>query len=90
MSWWNLFFLKTFADNIKVELEQFPEDVRNDVVILFSAHSLPMSVSTRLVLAILKNLERNEVKRKEASKQARKQASKENFKSSLTSISILH
>ncbi|KAK3754947.1 hypothetical protein QZH41_019364 [Actinostola sp. cb2023] len=36
--------VKAFAENIKAELEQFPEEVRKDVVILFSAHSLPMSV----------------------------------------------
>ncbi|XP_031569990.1 ferrochelatase, mitochondrial-like [Actinia tenebrosa] len=39
--------VKTFTDNIKSELEQFPEDVRKDVIILFSAHSLPMSVVNR-------------------------------------------
>ena len=30
---------------MKAELEKFPEDVRDDVVILFSAHSLPLKVS---------------------------------------------
>lgn len=34
-----------FAENIQKELELFPPEKRNDVVILFSAHSLPLSVS---------------------------------------------
>lgn len=34
-----------FADHIQKELNLFPPDKRKDVVILFSAHSLPMSVS---------------------------------------------
>lgn len=37
--------VKTFAERIKDELKTFPEDVRNDVIILFSAHSLPLKVS---------------------------------------------
>lgn len=36
--------LQAFVGNIQSELSKFPEDIRNDVVILFSAHSLPMSV----------------------------------------------
>jgi len=32
------------VENIKEELEKFPETDRDDVVILFSAHSLPMKV----------------------------------------------
>ncbi|RNA39910.1 mitochondrial [Brachionus plicatilis] len=36
-----------FAQNIRKELEKFPEDVRDDVVIMFSAHSLPMTVVNR-------------------------------------------
>lgn len=35
---------KAFAENIKKELEKFPAEVRDDVVIMFSAHSLPMTV----------------------------------------------
>ena len=35
---------KTVGDYIKKELEKFPAEVRQDVVILFSAHSLPMTV----------------------------------------------
>ncbi|KAJ7420093.1 hypothetical protein BTVI_22754 [Pitangus sulphuratus] len=36
-----------FADHIQKELNLFPPDKRKDVVILFSAHSLPMSVVNR-------------------------------------------
>lgn len=39
--------IEAFAANIKKELEKFPEDVRDDVVIMFSAHSLPMTVVNR-------------------------------------------
>jgi len=39
-----LFLVKAFVQNIRDELVKFPANVRNDVVILFSAHSLPMSV----------------------------------------------
>jgi ferrochelatase len=35
------------ALNIEDQLAAFPEDVRDDVVLLFSAHSLPMSVVNR-------------------------------------------
>lgn len=38
---------KTFADNIKKELDKFPENKRKDVVILFSAHSLPIRAVNR-------------------------------------------
>lgn len=37
--------VKTFAERIKEELSHFPENVRKDVIILFSAHSLPLKVS---------------------------------------------
>ena len=40
-----IFFVQTFAANVKAELQKFPEDDRDDVVILFSAHSLPLKVS---------------------------------------------
>ncbi|CAF0983811.1 unnamed protein product [Adineta steineri] len=40
-------FIQAFVENIQKELNKFPADVRNDVVILFSAHSLPMSVVNR-------------------------------------------
>ena len=36
-----------FADRISDCLKKFPEDKQNEVVILFSAHSLPMSVVNR-------------------------------------------
>lgn len=42
----NPLLVKTFADNIRKELNQFPEDKRKDVIILFSAHSLPLKVRT--------------------------------------------
>ena len=34
---------------VKDELNKFPDTVRDDVVILFSAHSLPMKVSILLL-----------------------------------------
>lgn len=43
----NPMFIRTFADNIRKELLQFPEDRRNDVIILFSAHSLPLKAVSR-------------------------------------------
>lgn len=39
--------VNAFAQNTAQALKKFPEDVRKDVVILFSAHSLPMSVVNR-------------------------------------------
>lgn len=38
---------KTFADNIRKELAKFPEDKRKDVILLFSAHSLPLKAVSR-------------------------------------------
>lgn len=38
---------KTFADNIRKELQKFPEDMRKDVILLFSAHSLPLRAVSR-------------------------------------------
>nr|XP_022919158.1 ferrochelatase, mitochondrial [Onthophagus taurus] len=43
----NQFLVKTFADLIQKELKHFPENIRNDVVILFSAHSLPLKAVSR-------------------------------------------
>ena len=43
-------FLQAFAGNIKNELEKFPETVRHQVVLLFSAHSLPMTVRNTVLL----------------------------------------
>lgn len=39
--------VESFAQNIEAQLATYPEDRRNSVVILFSAHSLPMSVVNR-------------------------------------------
>lgn len=39
---------QAFAENVKTELLKFPADAQKDVVILFSAHSLPMKVFTIL------------------------------------------
>ncbi|XP_029300162.1 ferrochelatase, mitochondrial [Cottoperca gobio] len=39
--------VECFADHVSNELRKFPEDKRDDVVILFSAHSLPMAVVNR-------------------------------------------
>jgi ferrochelatase len=36
--------VKAFAKNIQDKLDEFPEEVRDKVTILFSAHSLPMDV----------------------------------------------
>lgn len=37
----------SFAKNIEATLAQYPEERRNNVVLMFSAHSLPMSVVNR-------------------------------------------
>lgn len=39
--------IQAFADNIRSEIKQFPKEDQDDVVILFSAHSLPMKVVNR-------------------------------------------
>ncbi|XP_059213908.1 ferrochelatase, mitochondrial [Centropristis striata] len=39
--------VECFAQHVSNELLKFPEDKRDDVVILFSAHSLPMAVVNR-------------------------------------------
>ncbi|CAG98692.1 ferrochelatase HEM15 [Kluyveromyces lactis] len=36
--------IKAFAENITRKLEEFPAEIRDNAVILFSAHSLPMDV----------------------------------------------
>lgn len=38
---------KTVADRIRTELIMFPDEVKNDVIIMFSAHSLPLKVNTK-------------------------------------------
>lgn len=45
-----LVFPQCFADHILKELDHFPLEKRREVVILFSAHSLPMSVSKNILL----------------------------------------
>ncbi|XP_031841165.1 ferrochelatase, mitochondrial isoform X1 [Nomia melanderi] len=40
-------FIKTIAERIKEELVQFPMEIRHDVIILFSAHSLPLKAVNR-------------------------------------------
>ncbi|EEP79397.1 ferrochelatase [Uncinocarpus reesii 1704] len=39
--------VEAFAQNIEAQLKTYPEERRKDVVLLFSAHSLPMSVVNR-------------------------------------------
>lgn len=39
--------VEAFTKNIEAQLDTYPENVRKDVVLLFSAHSLPMSVVNR-------------------------------------------
>jgi ferrochelatase len=39
--------VETFASHIEKSLSEYPEEDRNKVVLLFSAHSLPMSVVNR-------------------------------------------
>ncbi|PNF38444.1 Ferrochelatase, mitochondrial [Cryptotermes secundus] len=38
---------KTVADRIRTELIKFPDEVKNDVIIMFSAHSLPLKAVNR-------------------------------------------
>ncbi|KAI4144291.1 MAG: hypothetical protein L6R39_004254 [Caloplaca ligustica] len=39
--------VEAFAQNIEAQLASYPQEVRKDVILLFSAHSLPMSVVNR-------------------------------------------
>ena len=39
--------VEAFAQNIETQLATYPPEIRKDVVLLFSAHSLPMSVVNR-------------------------------------------
>ncbi|EQK98405.1 ferrochelatase precursor [Ophiocordyceps sinensis CO18] len=39
--------IEAFAQNIEAKLAEYPQERRKDVVLLFSAHSLPMSVVNR-------------------------------------------
>ena len=45
--------IEAFAQNIEKQLETYPEEVRRDVILLFSAHSLPMSVVNRGMLIFI-------------------------------------
>ncbi|XP_076244794.1 ferrochelatase, mitochondrial isoform X1 [Calliopsis andreniformis] len=40
-------YIKTIAERIKEELVKFPESIRDDVIVLFSAHSLPLKAVNR-------------------------------------------
>jgi ferrochelatase len=40
-------FIQAMAKSVKEGLEQFPEEERDDVLLLFSAHSLPLSIIDR-------------------------------------------
>lgn len=40
-------FIQAMANTVKAGLEKYPEDERDDVLLLFSAHSLPLSVIRR-------------------------------------------
>ena len=48
--------VEAFAQNIEAQLASYPEERRKDVVLLFSAHSLPMSVVNRGMLLAVDNL----------------------------------
>ncbi|WWC63866.1 ferrochelatase [Kwoniella dejecticola CBS 10117] len=39
--------VEAFAHNVKTALQQYPEERRKDVVIMFSAHSLPLEIVNR-------------------------------------------
>jgi ferrochelatase len=39
--------VEAFAQNIEAQLKTYPEEKRKEVVLLFSAHSLPMDVVNR-------------------------------------------
>lgn len=49
---WNVHqgFVNAVAERISEGLEKFPVDVRKDVKIIFSAHSIPMAVVYRYCL----------------------------------------
>jgi len=44
--------IEAFVDLIQKEINSFPESKREEIVLLFSAHSLPMSVTIILYLKI--------------------------------------
>ncbi|XP_033322960.2 ferrochelatase, mitochondrial [Megalopta genalis] len=43
----NPLYIKTIAERIKEQLVQFPKEIRDNVIILFSAHSLPLKAVNR-------------------------------------------
>lgn len=43
--------IEAFGERVLDGLKKFPDEVRDEVVILFSAHSLPMSVVNRGLLS---------------------------------------
>lgn len=49
--------VEAFAQNIEAQLKTYPEEKRKEVVLLFSAHSLPMDVVNRGKFSVLKGLE---------------------------------
>lgn len=44
--------LQAFAETIRDEIKKFPEEDQDDVVILFSAHSLPLKVYFNSILIV--------------------------------------
>lgn len=48
--------VEAFARNIEAQLATYPRENRKDVVLLFSAHSLPMSVVNRGMYKFTKNM----------------------------------
>lgn len=46
---WHPLLAETFADRIQNELNEFDKSIRDDVVILFSAHSIPLKVKSRII-----------------------------------------
>ena len=47
------FLFQAFKNNILAELGKFPEEDQDDVVILFTAHSLPMKVRNFYALSLV-------------------------------------
>lgn len=41
--------IKAIGSRISDEIKKFPENDRDDVIILFSAHSLPLKVNSNLI-----------------------------------------
>ena len=47
-----MFLFQAVANHIQDEIKKFPEEDQEDIVILFSAHSLPLKVSVCLLRVI--------------------------------------